>query len=112
MLENGDNFSHGRKQELSLARAVLVSPKIVLLDESTSALDPAKEMRMHRNLLKAFHGSTVISVAHRLSNIICYDRVLVMGDGRILEDGKPRELLKKPMGFFSALWRAAGEKMP
>ena len=48
---------------------------------------------------------TLISVVHRLSNITSYDRVLVIGDGRILEDGKPLELLKKPMGFFSSLYR-------
>lgn len=110
VLENGENFSHGQKQELSLARTLLVNPPIVILDEATSALDPAREIQLHRSLLKAFANSTLISVAHRLSNIIHYDRVLVMGDGRILEDGKPKELLKKPMGFFSALWRAAGEK--
>ena len=49
-------------------------------------------------------------MTHRLANVVSYDRVLVMGDGRVLEDGEPRRLLKKPMGFFSALWRAAGEK--
>ena len=49
-------------------------------------------------------------LCYRLPNLIFYDRVIVMGDGRILEDGKPRQLLKKPMGFFSALWRAAGER--
>lgn len=110
VMENGDNFSHGQKQELSLARAILLQPKIVILDESTSALDAVSEIRLHKQLLAAFAESTVITVAHRLSNIIAYDRVLVMGDGRLLEDGHPRELLKKPMGFFSALWRAAGEK--
>lgn len=110
VIENGDNFSHGQKQELSLARAILLKPPVIILDESTSSLDSAREIQLHRSLLKAFADSTVISVAHRLCNIIFYDRVIVMGDGRILEDGKPRELLKKPMGFFSALWRAAGEK--
>eukprot|EP00095_Tigriopus_kingsejongensis_P009125 snap_masked-scaffold595_size129005-processed-gene-0.7 protein:Tk09125 transcript:snap_masked-scaffold595_size129005-processed-gene-0.7-mRNA-1 annotation:"cystic fibrosis transmembrane conductance regulator" len=110
VIENGDNFSLGQKQELGLARAVLLNPPIVVLDEATSALDPAREIQLHKCLLAAFANSTLISVAHRLANIIPYDRVLVMGDGRILEDGSPRELLKKPMGFFSSLWRAAGEK--
>ena len=108
--ENGDNFSHGQKQELSLARAVLLRPPVVLLDESTSSLDPARENQLHRRLLRAFEHSTVISVAHRLSNLVSYDRILVMGNGRVLEDGKPKELLNKPMGFFMALWRNAGER--
>ncbi len=109
--EGGENLSHGRRQELALCRALLVRPAIVLLDESTSALDPAREARLTKSLLAAFpERTTVVSVAHRLGSVVSYDRVLVMGDGRILEDGRPRELLKKPMGFFSALWRAAGEK--
>ena len=79
-------------------------------DETTSALDASREVRLHKLLLSALSSTTLIAVTHRLANIISYDRVLVMGDGRILEDGEPRKLLKKPMGFFSALWRAAGEK--
>jgi len=110
VIENGDNFSHGLKQELNLARAFLLRPPVLILDEATSALDPRREDAVHRALLETFAESTVISVAHRITNLIGYDRVLVIGDGRILEDGRPTELLKKPMGFFSALWRAAGEK--
>ncbi|QQP36454.1 ATP-binding cassette transporter sub-family C member 9, partial [Caligus rogercresseyi] len=108
--ENGDNFSLGQRQELNILKALLRRPRVVILDESTSALDPKREVTLHNTLLEAFEDSTLISVAHRLSNIVGYERVLVMGEGRILEDGNPKELLKKPMGFFSALWRAAGEK--
>ncbi|CAB4057871.1 ABCC9 [Lepeophtheirus salmonis] len=108
--ENGDNFSLGQRQELNIVKALLRRPRVVILDESTSALDPNREVALHNTLLEAFEDSTLISVAHRLSNIVEYERVLVMGEGRILEDGNPKELLKKPMGFFSALWRAAGEK--
>ncbi len=108
--ENGENFSLGQKQQLSLARAVLLHPPVVLLDEATSALDAAAEVKLHQRLLTAFADSTMVSVTHRIANIINYDEVIVMGDGRILEEGRPRQLLKKPMGFFSALWRAAGEK--
>ena len=56
-------------------------------------------------LLELLHQSTLITVAHRLTNIQEYDRVIVMGEGKILEDGNPKELLKKPMGFFSSLFR-------
>jgi ABC-type multidrug transport system fused ATPase/permease subunit len=108
--ENGDNLPVGRRQELALARAVLRGPPpVVLLDEATSGLEPAKEAAAHKTLLKALSGSTVIAVAHRLPPTLHYDRVIVVGEGgRILEDGAPRHLLRKPMGFFSALWRAAG----
>ncbi len=109
--ESGENFSHGRRQEVALTRAALAAPGVLLLDEATGALDAAAEAALHRALPGALpEGTTLVSVAHRLSSIVGYDRVVVMGDGRILEDGRPRELLRKPMGFFSALWRAAGEK--
>ncbi len=108
--ENGENFSLGQKQQLSLARAVLLHPPVVLLDEATSALDAATEVELHQRLLTTFADSTMVAVTHRIANIINYDQVIVMGNGKILEEGRPRQLLKKPMGFFSALWRAAGEK--
>lgn len=60
---------------------------------------------MQALLLEVLHLTTIITVAHRLANITEYDRVLVMGEGRILEDGNPKELLKKPMGFFASLYR-------
>ena len=65
VVENGENFSLGQKQELSLASAVLRNPPIVILDEATSALDATREVNLHKLLLKALQGSTVISVAHR-----------------------------------------------
>ena len=101
----GDNLSSALKQELVIAQAILSQPKILVLDEATSAIEDdrllvAKLFKICRNL-----NITLISVVHRLSNITAYDRVLVIGDGRVLEDGKPLELLKKPMGFFSSLYR-------
>ena len=79
--------------------------RVLILDEATSYLDSDKEAKIQKLLLELLHQTTIITVAHRLSNILDYDRVLVMGEGRIMEDGAPRELLKKPMGFFSSLFR-------
>jgi len=108
--ENGDNLPAGRRQELALVRAVLRGPPpVVLLDEATSSLDPSRETAAHKSLLEALSKSTVVAVAHRLAPTLYYERVVVVGEfGRILEDGPPRMLLRKPMGFFSALWRASG----
>jgi ATP-binding cassette subfamily B protein len=64
---------------------------------------------LHRRLLLLLRHSTVMTVTHRLTTIADYDRVLVVGHGKILEDGPPHELLKKPVGFFSSLWRASGD---
>jgi len=101
----GDNLSMALKQELVIAHAILSRPKVLVMDEATSAIEDdrlmiAKLFKICKNL-----NITLISVVHRLSNITSYDRVLVIGDGRVLEDGKPLELLKKPMGFFSSLYR-------
>ena len=101
----GDNLSMALKQELVIAQAILSQPKVLVMDEATSAIEDdrlmiAKLFKICKNL-----NITLISVVHRLSNITSYDRVLVIGDGRVLEDGKPLELLKKPMGFFSSLYR-------
>ena len=93
------------RQLISLARCILTQPRILVLDEATSCLDSAREHKIQKLLLELLHQSTIITVAHRLANVLQYDRVLVMGEGRILEDGAPRELLKKPMGFFSSLYR-------
>jgi ABC-type multidrug transport system fused ATPase/permease subunit len=105
----GDNLSKGQKQQLSIARAVIQRPSVLILDEATSGMDLEEEQLLLEGIFKYCHQDmTLISVVHRLANITDYDRVLVIGDGRVLEDGRPRELLKKPMGFFSALWRSTG----
>ena len=98
-------MSPSKKQELGIVQALIHNPKILILDEATSTIE--NEKKIITNLLKICteKGITIISVIHRLSNIMEYDRVLVIGDGRMLEDGKPLNLLKKPMGFFSALYR-------
>ena len=93
------------KQQLVIAQALLAHPKILILDEATSALDDDRLFTTKLFKICKRLNITLISVVHRLSNINEYDRILVIGDGRVLEDGKPLELLKKPMGFFSSLYR-------
>jgi len=103
--DGGGNLTPTDRQLASIARCVLDQPRILVMDEATSCLDSNKEARVQKLVLELLHQTTIITVAHRLNNILEYDRVLVMGEGKILEDGSPKELLKKPMGFFSALFR-------
>ena len=105
VLDSGANLTPTDRQLVSIARCILKQPRVMILDEATSAMDSKREKNIQQILLELLHQSTLITVAHRLTNIVEYDRVIVMGEGKILEDGAPKELLKKPMGFFSSLFR-------
>ncbi|CAD7954033.1 unnamed protein product [Amoebophrya sp. A25] len=113
--EGGGNFSHGEKQLLALARAILRKPKggngfhgILLLDEATSALDPELDRTIQSVLRSHFARSTIVTIAHRISTILDYDAVAVLENGRVVEYGEPKKLLRKgtASGKFAAL--AAG----
>lgn len=82
---NGENFSQGQRQVLSLARALCRRSKVVLLDEATASVDHETDTHMQRLLRSEFPESTIIAIAHRLRTIMDYDRVLVMADGEIIE---------------------------
>ena len=82
---NGENFSQGQRQVLSLARAMCRRSKVVLLDEATASVDHETDMHMQRVLRSMFPDCTIIAIAHRLRTIMDYDRVLVMADGEIVE---------------------------
>ena len=82
---NGENFSQGQRQVLSLARALSRRSKVVLLDEATASVDQETDMHMQRVMRTMFPDSTVIAIAHRLRTIMDYDRVLVMAEGEIVE---------------------------
>jgi ATP-binding cassette subfamily B protein len=102
--ERGVKLSGGQRQRIGIARAFLKNAPIIILDEATSALDTASEIEVHRALAKLMRGRTVLAVAHRLSTVASFDRIVVLEEGRIVEDGSPAELRLK-QGAFDAMWR-------
>jgi ATP-binding cassette subfamily B protein len=102
--ERGGRLSGGQRQRVALARAILRDPAILVLDEATSALDPSTEAAIHGTLERLSKGRTVISVTHRLTTVVNADRILVMKDGRVAEQGTHRELLNKK-GAYREMWR-------
>lgn len=94
--ERGLKLSGGQRQRLAIARAFLCDAPIVLLDEATSALDSESEELVQEALVRLAAGRTVIAVAHRLSTLRAFDRIVVLERGLIIEDGSPAELLQRP----------------
>jgi ATP-binding cassette subfamily B protein len=101
--ERGATLSGGERQRISLARLFLRDPRIVVLDEPTSALDLETEARLQQDLDAFCEGRTTFVVAHRLSTLRRVHRILVFEQGRIVEDGAPRELLARPDGHLARL---------
>ena len=91
--ENGHNLSGGERQRISIARAVLRNPEILILDEATSALDPETESLIQEALSRLVKGRTTFAIAHRLATLRNADRLVVIEKGRIAESGTHRELL-------------------
>ena len=104
LLSGGNQLSGGQKQRLSIARALLKDAPILILDEATSALDSESEAYIQQAIEKMIKNKTVIAVAHRLSTLKNMDRIIVLEHGKIIEDGTPRELLKKN-GAFAKFWK-------
>jgi len=101
--ERGLKLSGGEKQRVAIARTILKSPTVVLLDEATSALDTETERHIQTSLMKVCEGRTTIIVAHRLSTIIHANKILVIQDGRIAEQGRHDELLTDN-GLYARMW--------
>ena len=102
--ERGAKLSGGQRQRIAIARAFIYDAPIILLDEATSALDTESERLVQDALVRLVKGRTVIAIAHRLSSLSNYDRIVVLERGRIVEDGAPRELMERPNGVFSQLY--------
>lgn len=111
VMDGGANFSKGQGQLLSLARALLDEKAIMILDEPTADVDGQTCQLLQKTLSTSFPKTTIISVAHRLDTIIDYDRILVLGDGKVLEYDSPKELLSKVDGEFTAMVKNTGEEM-
>ena len=103
--EDGGNLSGGQKKLLTIARAMLSDPKVLILDEATSNVDTMTEQRIQRAFLKMMEGRTSFIIAHRLSTIREADLILVMDKGRIVEQGTHKELLAKN-GFYAKLYNS------
>jgi ATP-binding cassette subfamily B protein len=106
--ERGVKLSGGQRQRVGIARALLKDAPILLLDEATSALDSESESEIQSALGKLMRGRTVIAVAHRLSTVSSFDRVVVIVGGRVVEDGTPAELRARD-GTFARLWKLQAE---
>lgn len=106
--ERGVKLSGGQRQRIGIARAFLKAAPVIVLDEATSALDTESELMIQASLVKMFRDRTVIAVAHRLSTLSSFDRILVMNGGRVLEDGNAAEL-RAHGGLFARMWRLQAE---
>jgi ABC-type multidrug transport system fused ATPase/permease subunit len=101
--ERGVKLSGGQRQRIIIARAILKDAPILLLDEATSALDSESEVSVQKALFTLMQHRTVIAIAHRLSTLRAMDRIIVMDDGKIIEDGTHEELIAKNE-VYATLW--------
>ena len=102
--ERGIKLSGGQRQRIAIARVILKNAPILLLDEATSALDSEIEQAIQESLYTLMEGKTVIAIAHRLSTIAAMDRLVVLDQGKIIEQGTHQELLDKN-GLYAQLWK-------
>jgi ATP-binding cassette subfamily B protein len=103
LLERGANLSHGQRQLLSVARALLYNPPVLVLDEATSSVDPETERLLQDAVNQLLAGRTSLVIAHRFSTILHADRVLVLQRGALVDDGPHAELLRRD-GLYRTLW--------
>jgi ABC-type multidrug transport system fused ATPase/permease subunit len=101
--ENGVTLSGGQRQRLSIARALVRNAPILLLDEATSALDNESEAAVQKALDTAMNGRTVLVVAHRLSTVVKANKIVVMAEGRVIEEGNHESLARRPDGLYARL---------
>ena len=110
--DRGTKLSGGQRQRLAIARALLKNAPILLLDEATSALDSESEHAIQAALEKLMAGRTVVAIAHRLSTLTGFDRIIVMDGGRIVDAGAPAELASRPGPYRELLRKQGMEPLP
>ena len=98
--ENGAKLSGGERQRISIARALLKNAPIVLLDEATASLDVENETRVQGALSRLLQGKTVLVIAHRMRTVEAADKIVVLADGQVAEEGSPAELMAKDKSIF------------
>jgi len=102
--ERGIKLSGGQRQRIAIARVILKDAPILILDEATSALDSEVESEIQQSLIDVMQNKTVIAIAHRLSTIAKMDRIIVMDQGKIVEQGPHAELIARS-GIYASFWR-------
>ena len=103
-------LSGGEKQRVAIARALLKNPKIFIFDEATSALDTKTEKSIEKSLKKLSKNTTTLVIAHRLSTVIDADKIIVLENGKIAEEGTHTQLLNKN-GLYSEMWLRQQEEV-
>lgn len=109
--EGGSRLSVGQKQLISFARAILANPRILILDEATSSVDTETEQLIQNAINKLLKGRTSFIVAHRLSTIVHSDRILVLEDGKVIEEGSHRDLIAKKGQYYDLYTNQYSEEM-
>jgi ATP-binding cassette, subfamily B, bacterial len=107
--ERGSLLSGGQKQRLSLARAILKDAPILILDEASSALDPITETQINEAVLKSGKMQTILIISHRLSTVLSADKIIVLENGMIAEEGKHTDLLENSNGVYARLFGREAE---
>lgn len=107
--EGGGNLSQGQRQLMCLARSLLKSPKVILLDEATASIDYKSDAMIQNTIREEFGNSTILTIAHRLRSIIDYDRILVMDAGKVVEYDDPYVLIADKSSLFYSMCENSGE---
>ncbi|MGH7393788.1 MAG: ABC transporter ATP-binding protein, partial [Candidatus Rokuibacteriota bacterium] len=109
--ERGANLSHGQRQLLAIARALVYNPPVLVLDEATSSVDAESEALIRQAMARLAEGRTTITIAHRLSTVQHADRILVLHRGRVHEEGRHADLLRQG-GLYARLWELSVRPRP